>query len=183
MPYSSNNNKQGFTVIELVVSVAIGSVLLGIAVSMFNVQRKAFSLQDQETEMRQNMRAAMDYMSREIRMAGYGTTTLNVITPVPPPGSTTSIIIFSADIDDDGTVDQISYNHDSTDLQIERNSQPIAENIETLEFSEFGTNTVTGATNNVTIAITARTVKSDPTYIGDGYRRGTLTSTIDIRNR
>ncbi len=176
MPYTSNKNKQGFTVVELVVSVAIGSVLLGIAISMFNVQRKAFSLQDQKTEMRQNMRAAMDYMSREIRMAGYGTTTTNVFTVTG-----TNTITFSSDIDNDTNLDQITYGFDSAELQIVRNTQPIAENIESLSFV-YGTDSA-GNTNAVTVAITARTVKSDPTYIGDGYRRGTLTSTIDIRNR
>ena len=183
MSHPSNNYKQGFTIIELVVSVAIGSVLIGICISMFNVQRKAFSLQEQKTETRQNMRAAMDIMSREIRMAGYGTTTINIMSTPVPPGTTTDTIVFLSDIENDGNVDQIRYEHDSTDLQIERNFQPIAENIEKLEFSTFGTNVSTGATNNVTITITARSSKSDPNFAGDGYRRGTLTSIIDIRNR
>lgn len=176
MSNSSEKSNQGFTIIEMVVSVAIGMLILWVALSLFYYQRKSFTVQEQLSEMQQNLRAAMDMMSREIRMAGYGTTSTNVVTV-----SDTGTITFSYDSDNDGDLEQITFDLDQGDLQITRNTQPIAENIEALSFT-YG-NTSSGATDTVTIAITARTDKTDPNYTGDGYRRGTLTSTVKLRNQ
>lgn len=65
--------------------------------------------------------------------------------------------------------------------------QPLAENIESLEFTYFDTNG--NATLNppdirmVKVAVTAKTNMSDPELKGgDGYRRRTLSSSIKVRN-
>ncbi len=79
------------------------------------------------------------------------------------------------------TVERVTFSLDTTNKQIDRNTQPLAENIEDMSFT-YGTNTQTGATNTVNIAITGRTTKIFPNYPGDGYRRGTLTSLIQLRN-
>ncbi|MEP9412347.1 MAG: prepilin-type N-terminal cleavage/methylation domain-containing protein [Candidatus Brocadia sp.] len=80
------------------------------------------------------------------------------------------------------TVERVTFSHDTTNLRINRNNQPLAENIEILRFT-YGTNTQTGATNTVTISITGRTAQKYSNYPGDGYCRGTLTSTIKLRNQ
>lgn len=255
MSYSSKRNNQGFTIIEMIVSVAIGMLILWVTLSLFYYQRKSFTVQEQLSEMQQNLRAAMDIMSREIMMAGYkaGTTSVfsessagtitficdidsDIATPLntynAPVGTTTIYVSLTPDSDfsidssdyiylSEGTkteivlsnsggshltgepdpiflnsglvysyntgsatvrtVEQITFGLDKGELQITRNTQPLAENIETLSFT-YG-NTSAGTTDTVTIAITAKTDKSDPHYTGDGYRRGTLTSTIKLRNQ
>lgn len=174
------DSEQGFTIIEMIVSLVIGMLILGIALSLFYVQRKSFGIQEQLTQMQQNMRVGMDIMSREIRMAGY------LATSTPAFSLTEAgTVTFNCDIDGDDVAEQIRYGLDKAGLQIERKEntggpQPIAENIVALSFI-YGTAT-TGNTNTVTISITARTDKSDPSFKGDGYRNGTLTSIIDIRN-
>ena len=70
MTHLSKNNEHGFSIVELVISLAITLVLLGVAIKMFNVQQDAYNSQEQVTDLHQNIRTSMDAVSREIRMAG-----------------------------------------------------------------------------------------------------------------
>jgi prepilin-type N-terminal cleavage/methylation domain-containing protein len=65
--------------------------------------------------------------------------------------------------------------------------QPLAENIESLEFTYFDTNgDVTASPPDirmVRLTVTAKTDMVDPEFMrGDGYRRRTLSSNIKVRN-
>ncbi len=62
----------GFTLIELLISMAISGILLAATVTTFIAQQKSYNLQTQIADMTLNVRAAIDMMAREIRMAGYG---------------------------------------------------------------------------------------------------------------
>ena len=61
----------GFTLIELMVSIAIGLVVLASVATTFTSQTRAYSAQEQINQMEQNLRGALDIMTREIKMAGY----------------------------------------------------------------------------------------------------------------
>jgi type IV pilus assembly protein PilW len=61
----------GFTLVELLVAIALLGVVMGAIYSIFNSQRKSYLAQEQITEMQQNLRVAMYMMTREIRMAGH----------------------------------------------------------------------------------------------------------------
>ena len=65
----------GFTLTELLVAMAISGILLGAIVSTCITQRKTYAVQEQVTEMTLNVRAALDMLTREVRMAGYGVPT------------------------------------------------------------------------------------------------------------
>lgn len=99
MTYSLKNNEQGFTIVEMMVGIALGLILLGVAVKIFLVQQKAFREQLQVSEMQQNLRVAMEMMSREIRMAGYMVDKNTFNNPITNPGTDT--ITFLSDIDSD----------------------------------------------------------------------------------
>lgn len=166
------NNENGFTLIETMASIAIGMFVLAIAFSMFYVQRKAFTLQEQIVEMNQNARAALNMISVDVRMAGYNAGgTMSV--------SEAGTITFSID------TDSITYTLDDKNNEIDRkentgSKHAIAENIETLDFTY--TNNSSGNTDTVTITIVARTDNFDEAYVGDGYRRATVTTTVKLRN-
>ncbi|HDZ90623.1 MAG TPA: prepilin-type N-terminal cleavage/methylation domain-containing protein [Deltaproteobacteria bacterium] len=72
MPYSETVREPGFTLLELLIAMAIALVVITSIASAFISQRKTYAVQEQISEMQQNARAAMDIMSREIRMTGYG---------------------------------------------------------------------------------------------------------------
>ncbi|MBW2570709.1 MAG: hypothetical protein JRE47_15455, partial [Deltaproteobacteria bacterium] len=63
-----------FTLVELLIAMTIGLIILTALSSTFLMQRKIYDVQEQVVEMVQTARAAMDMMSREIRLAGYAPT-------------------------------------------------------------------------------------------------------------
>ncbi len=64
-------NQAGYTLLELLVSVALGGIILGTLTTSFISQSKSYDAQEQINEMQQTTRSVMDMMIREIRMAGY----------------------------------------------------------------------------------------------------------------
>jgi prepilin-type N-terminal cleavage/methylation domain-containing protein len=62
----------GFTLVELLIAMALSLVVLGAAFSAFTYQDKAYRTQAQVTEMQQELRAAADLIVQDVRMAGYG---------------------------------------------------------------------------------------------------------------
>ena len=198
LPFTESD--RGFTLIELLISMAIGLVLLGAMYGVFTTHNKIFGTQEQIAEMQQNARAAMDMMTREIRMAGYN-----------PAGATFDGIPYNADklqiyadLNGDGDTDDsneyIKYTMDSDyPFEIRRDTgggrQEFALNIQSFSFSYWKDENDDGVMEEVTtsadndqirqirITITARTARPDPDYApNSGYRTYTLTSVITPRN-
>jgi type IV pilus assembly protein PilW len=63
-------SNQGFTMIELLVAMAVALLAMGAIYSTFLNQQKSYVVQQATAAMHQNIRAAMFYMEKEIRMAG-----------------------------------------------------------------------------------------------------------------
>ena len=63
--------KPGFTLIELLVSMGIASVVLLTIVSLFTRSNQAYIGQDQLVAVEQNVRAALEILAHEARMAGF----------------------------------------------------------------------------------------------------------------
>jgi type IV pilus assembly protein PilW len=173
----------GFTLVELMVSMAISLAVLAAIAGTFTVQTRQNSAEEQLGQMQQNVRGALDLMIREIQMAGYkpaGGTFSGIYTST----STTLRIKLDLDatgVETDGATDDISYTFDSAAGQINRTlhnsstSTPLADNITAFSFSYLDANGASTTTNtavkSVAINITARTAKADPSYpANNGYR-------------
>lgn len=182
--------KNGFTMIELLAGILISVILMAGFYSVFFSQQTAFSAQEQVAEMNQNIRAALDLMTREIRLAGYknSTSTFNGVAT-----ATSNSIRLLTDLNQDGdTADEdedISYTYNAGARQICRNGVglPVADNITNLSFQyTLKDGTVTSAPANladirkITISITARTTHPDQRT--GTYRSITLSSDITPRN-
>jgi len=63
----------GFTIIELLVAMALGMVILAGLIRTFKVQQDSYVIQDQVSAMQQNLRAAMYMITRDLQLAGYYT--------------------------------------------------------------------------------------------------------------
>lgn len=61
---------QGFTMVELLVAMVIALLALGAIYSTLLNQHKSYVVQEETAAMNQNLRIALFYMQREIRMAG-----------------------------------------------------------------------------------------------------------------
>jgi type IV pilus assembly protein PilW len=117
------SNKKGLTLVELLVAMAISGIVAGAIYTAFQSQQKSYLVQDQVAEMQQNLRAAMDIMVREIRMAGYDPQSSNGfgIIDIQPRDVANNVDVgltgngafeFTADFDDNGTLsggETISY--------------------------------------------------------------------------
>ena len=191
----------GFSLIELLIALAVTSILLVGIFNIFLSQHRTYIAQDQIVEMQENVRAAMDIMLRDIRMAGYDPTEVggmgitNIDEAIPS-------LSFTADINENGVIgasesnEDITYRYDSNTLEIRRKSTtndnllPLVSNIQSLNFRYFDENgnllpSPVSAANVriVEISITSRTSNPDPYYSqNSGFRTRTLTSKVNLRN-
>lgn len=182
-------SNQGFTIIELMVAMVVSLLAMAAIYSTFLAQHRSYQVQEETAEMQQNIRAAMFYMQREIRMAG--SDPFNVggfgITAAGPTS-----ITFTEDVRSgippvvgppDGFVnvlnvpnEDISYTLNGTDLVRTDNNangglgdtHVVAQNIDWLDFvylNDTGVPTATLADiRSVEITIVART--DDPLLFG-----------------
>jgi prepilin-type N-terminal cleavage/methylation domain-containing protein len=185
-----NTRKGGYTLIELLAGIFLSAVLLAALYSVFTSQQVVFSAQEQVAEMTQSTRAALDLMTREIRLAGYKTST-GTFNGIPTATAHTIQIMADLDLNGDtsGPNEDITYTYDSASLQIYRNgsSLPVADNITDLSFLyTLADGSTTSNPSNpadirkVKISISARTHYRDR---GTGaYRIIVLTSDVTPRN-
>ena len=61
----------GFTLTELLVAMAIASIVMASIYSTYMSQQRSYEITEEVTAVQQNLRAAMFYLERELRMAGY----------------------------------------------------------------------------------------------------------------
>ncbi len=203
MCYSLEDKERGFTLVELLIGMAVGLIVLGALASTFIIQSRSYDVQEQVVEMVQSARAAMDMISHEVRMAGYDPSLASTgIVGIPYDADQLQILADFRGNSDGPPVDppdglpndpneDVIYTHDDPNDRIDRNTgaggQPFAENIQTFTFEYLdGAGNTTYTTANIRqirLTITARTGKPDPNYgVNWGYRTYTLTSVITPPN-
>jgi len=192
MTYSIQNTNDGFTIIELLIAIAIMGIIIGVMFSFSIAQRKYFSVQEEISEMTQNTRAAMDMIAGELAMAGYSPSDTAAFSGIPYSASQLQIY---ADLNGDGDRtdpnENIIYTYDTSNKRILRDTgggnQPLSENIQSFIFEylndQGNPTTVTANVRQIRLTITGRTGKPDRLYTtNSGYRTYTLTSSVTPRN-
>ena len=107
------NSERGFTLIEVIVALAITSILLIGVYSAYSIQQRSFKTQTMIVNVQQNLRGALGVMEDEIRMAGYDAKTPETgffgITDITIDGNGNGTITFTGDFgsgtDNNGTLD------------------------------------------------------------------------------
>jgi len=69
---SVRQSPAGFTLVEVMAALAILAIALTAVFATFTSQQKSFTVQNRVAEMQQNLRQAVEHVTRDIRMAGYG---------------------------------------------------------------------------------------------------------------
>jgi type IV pilus assembly protein PilW len=147
----------GFTLIELMIAIAIFSIVIAGVIGAFWEQLRSHNTQLQILEMQQNARAAIYYITRELRMAGFDPTGNSDagLTPDAAVRTTTSFSMNTNDGVNDGIDNDGDTNFDEPDEaseyityalvgnQIMRtdgtgNAQVLADNIDVLDFVFHG---------------------------------------------
>ena len=190
-------SEKGFTLVEIMVTLAIMAVVMAGVYLTFYSQQKSYTVQEQVAEMQQNLRGAMYLMSKEIKMAGCnptGQAQAGIVTAAadsisftmdlwgkstddPPNGSISNpnenITYALADISGDQAMEIIR-----TDNNSGLGPQVVAENIDSLNFVYLDSNgnvtTDLLRIRSVQITVVAETDKAD--------RQKRLTTHIKCRN-
>ncbi len=95
--------RKGFTLVEVLIALAISGLLMTAVYSAFQSQQKSYLAQDQVAEMQQNIRAALSAIVQELRMAGYDPYRSGTagITVAEPTRVTFTMVANEDDIDND----------------------------------------------------------------------------------
>ena len=143
MSFQFKDNR-GFTLIELMVSMVIGSVLMIAIISTYQNQLQSHLTQQSVVDMHQNARAAMHVMKQEIQMAGFDTTKTADATVLV---ATANDFQFQVDFNEDGDCDDanevIRYALSNGNLGRATGGgglQPVAENIDAINFVYYDEN-------------------------------------------
>jgi len=131
------NRIKGFTLVELLIAMAITGIVAGAIFTAFLSQQKSYLIQDQVTEMQQNLRAEMDIMVRDIMMAAYDPTAsgnFGILAASATSGNFTSD--FKNDNGIVGSGETLLYQLYGNDaLRRTPNGSAVAENIDALGFA------------------------------------------------
>jgi type IV pilus assembly protein PilW len=178
-------NQKGFTLTELLVVMVIGSIVIAGAFGSYVSQQKAYTITESITFLQQNLRSAMYFIEKDLRMAGFNPRKENAFgfTSIASDSFT-----FTKDIgssitanDENGVVDAgetIAYDMDSGNLRRDTGGGPliVAESITgmTLQYLDKDGNTTAdpGSVRSVSVTLTAT----------DGSRTRSLSSLIKCRN-
>ena len=137
-------NKNGFTLIELVVVIAIMSIVLGAIYSVFAATNRSTTNNEVIAEVMQNLRTSIDFMEQDIRMAGldrFGSANAGI------EAATATNLRFTADrnMDDvlNDNIERITYFYDAANNRLRQclwegtldDWQTVAENVTNFQFS------------------------------------------------
>lgn len=179
--------ERGFTLVELLVAVFVAAIIMAGVYSAYSSQQKSYMAQEQMAEMQQNLRSAMHFMAKEIRMAGcnplgsaddagFQAVAANTVTfsmdirgqsaALPPDGDTgdpnESIVYSLSDWNGDGINDLMRSTPPT-------GNAPIAENIDALNFvyldADENVTMDRFAVRSVQICLVARTGRRDPGFV------------------
>ena len=195
----------GFSLIEMLITMAIAGVVVSAIYSVFLSSNRSYRTQDQVAGAQQGARVGIDFMVRDIRMAGLDA--LSSVSPatdaVDSPGAgikqaTATKIRFTSDIDMDGAIEEANserttYQYDAANNELDRilyegtgsvDSQTLIENVSALTFSYLD-----GDGANIAVPVAAgdlgniRTVEISITCQGTDAEGDAFTRTLNTRVR
>lgn len=163
--------EHGFTLVELMIAMVISGFVMAALYSTYVVQQKHALAQEQVAEMQQNLRAGMNYLIREIRLAGFDPTGETEDDEKIVAATAESFQYFFDNDDENSFILQDSNNENELHQVIHGSSpQPVAEDIEAIEFFyvlEDGTETTAPSTSeldkirSVQVSMLARAGRED----------------------
>lgn len=113
----THRNHRGFSLTELLVAMVIGVILLGGLVTVMVNSKKNYAVQDYSARLQENARFAMQFMSYDLRMAGfYGCS--NTIAGVGDDALSVARLAGDNDAGSYGDSVTVSYAHPNEQVQL-----------------------------------------------------------------
>jgi len=132
-------NSVGFTLVELLVTLAVSGVLLTAVTQLFISSNKMYTVQEQVLRIQQEVRSGLDMLARDIRMSGYDPTDSASNAGFTTANSTNLRIQY--DFDEDGVCNkdrEYQYSSDDQNLEIQRDGsggyQTLVNNVNSMNF-------------------------------------------------
>jgi type IV pilus assembly protein PilW len=180
-------NASGFTLVELLVTMAITLIVVGAMYNVLDSSNRTYSIENEKVEAQNNLRAAVGLLTHELRMAGYDPT--GIASPEPGFKVIPSDILidgdtveFTMDLNGDEDLDDdnehVAYRLSSGNLErantandvTSGNYDILAENIQAIEFyckdSSDNWTDASASVHSVTVSILAITAHEDPRFSG-----------------
>ena len=188
-------DKKGFSLIEIMVAIAIMSILSIAMMKTYTGFTRVYTTQEVAAGVQQDLRAALNIMTQDIRMAGFDPLdTDNFGVEV----ATATNIRITADYNVDPTqifpedtaFERITYNFDAGNNRLEQilyettgseSTQPVVDNVTNVAFTYLDANNAVTATlaniRTVTILMTIQEITR-----GSGTVNRTLSTRVQCRN-
>lgn len=80
--WSRLGNERGFTLVEMLAAMVVASVVIAAAFTTLISSNRALRVNSQVADTQQNVRIAMDLLSKDIRLAGFNYNPLDPTTPI-----------------------------------------------------------------------------------------------------
>jgi len=181
------NKNMGFTLVELLVAIAVSGVIMTSVYAAFQSQQKSYTVQEEVAALQQNLRTAIYYMSNQIREAGCNPKSIKGANAPRIITANVDAINFTADVrgNDFGTepdgltsgpYENITYSlYTSNNIQklgvkstANATNQPVIENVDALNFvylkGDGSVATNIGDIRSVKVSIVVRASRTDPQY-------------------
>lgn len=186
-------DNRAFTLIELMVAFAAASVFIIATLTIADICIRTYGAQERVSDAQQSVRAALDLMTRDIRMAGYD----------PKAGShgptdgigilaaTETMLQFSSDLNadrfDSGGMENLTYFYDAAKRRLRQKEggkaypQTFIENVSTLNFGYLDPDG-NPADRRDQIAMVMITLTVEEKGLKGSVFRRTLTTCVNCRN-
>ena len=115
----ANRSERGFSLLEMMIVVAILTVVMGGIFGMLNSAQKRYSVEDTKLDLQQESREFLDQVIRDLHQAGFPNSRMYDTAPSSGNNSdkvavglvrvSHSDIVFEGDVDGDGTVNVVRY--------------------------------------------------------------------------
>jgi len=125
-------SKNGFTLVEMLMALAVSSIVMSAIYSVFTITNKNFTTQNVAANVQQNLRSAIGLMTRDIRLAGLdpiGTDSFGIGYASQTKIRFTQDSIDSGTGEFNGVVDEANFEEVTYDRQGDRIMQTLYETV------------------------------------------------------